>query len=89
MPEKTYLALGAPDKIFDDAELEELFSQALSRALSDINDSGHVLTVPPDITRIHSRAGFFNRNRGEASWRPVYSGASRAWNAYADGKRRN
>jgi nickel-dependent lactate racemase len=58
MPEKTYLACGAPDKNFDDRELEELFSQALSKALYDINDSRHVLIVPPDITRIHSRASF-------------------------------
>jgi nickel-dependent lactate racemase len=58
MPEKTYLACGAPDKNFDGRELEELFSQAVSKALYDINDSGPVLIVPPDITRIHSRAGF-------------------------------
>jgi len=58
MPEKTYLACGVPDKNLDGRELEELFSQALSKALSDIKDSRPVLILPPDITRIHSRAGF-------------------------------
>jgi len=58
MPEKTYLACGAPDKNLSGRELEELFSQALSKALSDINDMRPVLILPPDITRIHSRAGF-------------------------------
>jgi len=56
--EKTYLAYGGADKEIDNRELEELFSGALSRALCDINNSGQVIIIPPDITRFHSRAGF-------------------------------
>jgi len=58
MTEKTYVALGGADKDLSDREMEELFSGALSAALSDINDSGKVIILPPDITRFHSRAGF-------------------------------
>ena len=58
MPEKTYLACGAPDKNFSDQELEELFLHAFSNALCDLNNSGQVIIIPPDITRVHSRAGF-------------------------------
>jgi len=39
-------------------ELEELFSHALSNALSDNNISGNIIIIPPDSSRIHSRAGF-------------------------------
>jgi nickel-dependent lactate racemase len=42
-----------------DGELEELFSGALSRALGDLKDGGPVIILPPDITRFHSRAGYF------------------------------
>jgi nickel-dependent lactate racemase len=56
--EKTYIAIGGADKDIGDRELEELFSGALSQALADVNDSGPVIAVPPDITRFHSRAGF-------------------------------
>jgi len=59
MLEKTYVDCGGADKDIDDRELEELFSGALSNALSDINNSGPVVVLPPDITRFHSRAGFF------------------------------
>jgi len=58
MLEKTYIDRGGPAVDIDNAELEELFSSALSRALSDINNSGPVIILPPDITRFHSRAGF-------------------------------
>jgi len=57
--EKTYVALGGQDKDLTNQELEGLFSDALSKALSDIKDSGKVIILPPDITRFHSRAGFF------------------------------
>ena len=57
--EKTYIAHGGIDKDLDNRELEELFSGALSKALTDINNSGSVIILPPDITRFHSRAGFF------------------------------
>jgi nickel-dependent lactate racemase len=59
MIEKTYIARGTPAMDIGDAELSELFSGALSQALADINDSGPVIILPPDITRFHSRAGFF------------------------------
>jgi nickel-dependent lactate racemase len=58
MLEKTYIDRGGPAVDIDNTELEELFSSALSRALTDINNSGPVIILPPDITRFHSRAGF-------------------------------
>lgn len=57
--EKTYIAVGSSDKDLSGMEMEELFSGALSEALADINNSGQVIILPPDITRYHSRAGFF------------------------------
>jgi len=59
MIEKTYVALGGADKDLSNQEMEEQFCKALSRALSDIKNSGKVIILPPDITRFHSRAGFF------------------------------
>jgi nickel-dependent lactate racemase len=41
-----------------DQEIDELFSQALAKALSDQGDSGPVLILPPDGTRFHSHAGY-------------------------------
>ena len=57
--EKTYIAQGSIDKDFCDTELEELFSRALSTALADTKVTGNIIVVPPDISRIHSKAGFF------------------------------
>jgi nickel-dependent lactate racemase len=57
--EKTYAAIGGADKDIGNQELEELFLTALSQAQADINCSGKVIILPPDITRFHSRAGFF------------------------------
>jgi nickel-dependent lactate racemase len=59
MLEKTYVSKGAENIDLCDQELEELFTDALSKALADINDCGKVIILPPDITRFHSRAGFF------------------------------
>jgi nickel-dependent lactate racemase len=59
MLEKTYVSTGAQDKDLCDQELDDLFSGALSQAMADIKDSGKVIILPPDITRFHSRAGFF------------------------------
>ncbi|MCL1929383.1 MAG: lactate racemase domain-containing protein [Treponema sp.] len=56
--EKTYLAHGDPSLDISDEELDELFSAALSNALSDLNNAGPAIILPPDITRIHSRGGF-------------------------------
>ena len=57
--EKTYVDRGGASLDLGDGELDELFSGALSRTLSDLNDAGPVIILPPDITRYHSRAGFF------------------------------
>jgi nickel-dependent lactate racemase len=56
--EKTYTAVGGCDIDLDNNEIQNIFTDALSKALSDINDSRPVLILPPDITRIHSHAGF-------------------------------
>jgi len=59
MLEKTYVEIGGENKDLGDQELEELFKSALLQAIADIKDSGKVIILPPDITRFHSRAGFF------------------------------
>jgi nickel-dependent lactate racemase len=59
MLEKTYVEIGGENKDLSDQELEELFTDALSKAMADIKESGKVIILPPDITRFHSRAGFF------------------------------
>jgi nickel-dependent lactate racemase len=59
MLEKTYVSKGGENIDLCDQELEELFTDALSKALADVNDCGKVIILPPDITRFHSRAGFF------------------------------
>jgi len=41
------------------AEADSLFSQALAQACADLGTVSSVLLIPPDITRFHSRAGFF------------------------------
>jgi len=56
--EKTYVAKGGPALDLSDEELGELFSGALSKAISDHNESGPVIILPPDITRFHSHAGY-------------------------------
>ncbi|MCL2214445.1 MAG: lactate racemase domain-containing protein [Treponema sp.] len=57
--EKTYIDKGGANLDLCDEELDELFSAALSKALADLKTSGNVIALPPDITRFHSRAGFF------------------------------
>ena len=54
---KTYLAHGSLSMNLSDDELDELFSAAFSKVLADLNQSGPVVIIPPDITRIHSRGG--------------------------------
>jgi len=56
---KIYVDEGGASKDLSDQEMKELFSSALSRAFSDVNDSRKVVILPPDVTRFHSRAGFF------------------------------
>jgi len=58
MAEKTYVAHGSPAFDLSDEELDVLFSEALSKAIADTNDSAPVIILPPDITRFHSRAGY-------------------------------
>jgi len=41
-----------------DEEIRELFSSAISAALTGLKSSGPVLILPPDVTRFHSRGGF-------------------------------
>ena len=57
--EKTYLAFGGADKDIGDQELEALFTDALFKAQNDIKNAGNVIIIPPDVTRFHSRGGFF------------------------------
>ena len=59
MLEKTYTAIGGPDTDLNDSDLKSLFIDALSSAIADIKNSGKVIILPPDITRFHSKAGFF------------------------------
>jgi nickel-dependent lactate racemase len=58
-PETTYIQQGSPLSDFSGGELDQLFSQALSRAAAAIGGVSKTLVLPPDITRFHSRAGFF------------------------------
>jgi len=63
MMEKTYVSNGGASLDLPDEHAEQLFLQALGQALADVGlnagKSGKVLILPPDITRLHSRAGFF------------------------------
>ncbi|MDR1301561.1 MAG: lactate racemase domain-containing protein [Treponema sp.] len=55
----TYVAQGGVQADLSDRVLDDLFSEALAKALDDLGDAGPLLILPPDITRIHSRAGYF------------------------------
>ncbi|MDR0636182.1 MAG: lactate racemase domain-containing protein [Treponema sp.] len=65
----TYIAKGGTALDLSDREIDELFSEALAKALAAGAKTGPVLVLPPDITRFHSRAGFLTdiaaRNLGE------------------------
>ena len=54
----TLVSKGGISLDLSDEEMDELFSEALSKALEKVNNSAPVLILPPDITRFHSRAGF-------------------------------
>lgn len=62
MADATYLSAGSPVSDITDAQAASLFSTALARALEDTGTKrgSKVLLLPPDITRFHSRAGFFS-----------------------------
>ncbi len=52
-----YFASGAPDKIFNEAEIKE----SLYSALDKLGNKKKVLVIPPDFTRYHSKAGDITR----------------------------
>ncbi|MDR1256766.1 MAG: nickel-dependent lactate racemase [Spirochaetaceae bacterium] len=54
----TYAAMGGENADIPERELDAVFSRALNEALSRAGD-GRAVIIPPDITRFHSRAGFF------------------------------
>jgi nickel-dependent lactate racemase len=58
MKDITYAAVGGEQADLSDNELDGIFSEALAKALSETG-KGKTLVIPPDITRFHSRAGFF------------------------------
>jgi nickel-dependent lactate racemase len=53
-----YVARGGSLLDISEKELDELFSEALAMALKDVGDPRPALILPPDSTRLHSRAGF-------------------------------
>ncbi|MDR2398720.1 MAG: lactate racemase domain-containing protein, partial [Spirochaetaceae bacterium] len=55
----TYVAQGGSQADLCDAALDAFFSEALGKALEEIGHAGPLLILPPDITRFHSRAGYF------------------------------
>ena len=54
------IGAGGPDTVISDAELKRLFYEALNK----LGPRRKVIIVPPDISRIHSLAGFLT----EAAW---------------------
>ncbi|HTV83692.1 MAG TPA: lactate racemase domain-containing protein [Acidobacteriaceae bacterium] len=52
-----YLARGGPDADISSAEMQSLLCEALGK----LGERRRVLVVPPDITRLHSRAGELTR----------------------------
>ncbi|MDR1104714.1 MAG: lactate racemase domain-containing protein [Treponema sp.] len=55
--ERLYTAEGGADRDLSGEDLNDLFSAAFSAARASAGKSGPVLILPPDSTRIHSRAG--------------------------------
>jgi len=55
---KTFLSEGGAASDFTDDEIRSLFSRVLEQACAELGKVSSVLLIPPDITRIHSRAGF-------------------------------
>lgn len=52
-----YLAIGTPDTILDSEQLNALLVETLGK----LGPRNHVLALPPDLTRAHSRAGELTR----------------------------
>ena len=61
MTDIIYLDSGSSALDISDTQAASLFSDALARILHDnmVRQGNRVLLLPPDITRFHSRAGFF------------------------------
>jgi hypothetical protein len=59
MMETTYLNTGGAALDLTDTQAESLFLQSLAQVLSDLGKPAKALLIPPDITRFHSKAGFF------------------------------
>jgi nickel-dependent lactate racemase len=57
--DKTYLSAGGGALDMSDGDADTLFCEALAKALADTGKAGSALLLPPDVTRFHSRAGFF------------------------------
>lgn len=57
--EKTFLSKGGVFLDLSGAEADSLFSETLAAVRSALGRTGSVLLIPPDVTRFHSRAGFF------------------------------
>jgi nickel-dependent lactate racemase len=58
-PEGTCVSNGGIHVDLSDRELDRIFSGALSEISAALGGLSRVLILPPDITRFHSRAGFF------------------------------
>ncbi|HOX11475.1 MAG TPA: lactate racemase domain-containing protein [Spirochaetia bacterium] len=56
-----YYAKGSPDTAFTDRELEAAFQEGLDKVEAARGRPKRVLVLPPDITRVHSRAGILTR----------------------------
>ncbi|MDR0585300.1 MAG: lactate racemase domain-containing protein [Treponema sp.] len=57
--EKTFLSKGGASLDLSGAEADSLFSETLSAVRPALGKTGSALLIPPDVTRFHSRAGFF------------------------------
>jgi len=57
--DKTFLSEGGAALDLSDAAAGALFADALARACAEVGKVSSALLLPPDLTRFHSRAGFF------------------------------
>ncbi|MDR2111309.1 MAG: lactate racemase domain-containing protein [Spirochaetaceae bacterium] len=82
--DKTYVSRGGKRLDLSDRELASIFTEALSRALTDLGDPGPVLILPPDGTRQHSRAGMLTdiacrELEGSGKTASLFGGAGSGW----------
>jgi nickel-dependent lactate racemase len=71
-PGETFIRRGGPGLDIPGGELAALFSGALSRAAAAVGGVSRALILPPDITRFHSRAGFFT----DLAWKELEGSAA-------------